>query len=363
VLTSGAKIIIFCSLISPQTSQGFWLDRMKVVFEKTKPYMTKKSDYLIQMPYYGQVGQECWAECTTMLIKGYMGAQPGEAVSKALNFVKVNDSDFGINLIAFESSLLYYISAQTDGKEVIWRGFSSSQHMKWEILRLIESGRPVMLRLGGHVVLIIGYQNGGKNLIIHDPQNISPPDETSGTMYTIRPWSWFEDHISLYRQANQLLWVNEPLTSAKTLQTIQCSGGNEEHCGNPYGEVNFIYLNPLITNPDKKEVSIAKLQFKPSSVFGYTWENVGLGVSAEPVQGKADVLKLQLPIWNASFENKSLTVKTQINQGATKIYSNETAVSIGKASYNAKAESEYKIYIPLEEIRNVSLGDAQGTQK
>ena len=358
-LTLGASINRLLSLFSTQNSQGI-IDRLSVVFEKTESYIPKKSEYLIQMPYYGQVGEACWVACTNMLIHGYMGAQAGEPVSKTLNYIKVDEDNFGIGVSGFTNTLPNYISIQTNGKKVTWRGFSFSQHMQWEILRQLDAGHPIIMRYLAskhpHTVLIIGYKNKGADidLIIHDPQNVVP-DSENGTMYTVEPWSWVERHISLYRKACQLLWIDESLSSAKTLQTIECSGGDEAG-GNPYGSISFNTVNVR----NNREVLLATLKFRPSVASGYTWENAGKVV--EVISGQASKLKMQLPVWNASFEDKKLSVTVQINTGATKLYSNDKSISVGTASYNSEAKKTYTIDIPLEEVRNVSLGDAKGIQ-
>jgi hypothetical protein len=296
-----------------------------------------------------------------MLIRGYSGPGAGEPFGSILSYMKVDDNDYGVGLLNFTELLPSYIHVHTNGKNVIWRGFTSFQHIQWEILRQIEAGRhPILFKYYGHVVLIIGFRNYGRELIIHDPQNINPPNETNGTMYTIRSENWLKDRMSFTR-ANQIMWVPEALTTPKTLQTIECAGGDESG-GNPYGEILFYNINPKITDKDRQKVPIATLRLKPSISFGYRWENKGESVDVIPSETIG--LKMKLPIWNASFEDKNLTVKTQINADVTnKVFYNEKNISVKGASYNSEARSTYEIDIPLEDVRNVAYGDAQGKQK
>jgi len=348
------------SFTSPTKPQGI-IDRFRILFEKTESYVPKNSECLIQMPYYGQIGNGCWATSTTMLIRGYSGSQGGEPFSSILSYMKVDDSDYGVGLLSFTELLPGYIRTHTNGKNVTWRGFTSFQHIQWEILRQIEAGRhPILFKYYGHVVLIIGFRNYGRELIIHDPQNINPPNETNGTMYTIRSENWLKERMSFTR-ANQIMWISEPLTTPKTLQTIECAGGDESG-GNPYGEILFYNINPKITDKDRQKVPVATLRLKPSISFGYRWENKGESIDVIP--SDAIGLKMKLPIWNASFEDKNLIVKTQINADVTnKLFYNEKTISVKRASYNSEARGTYEIEIPLEDVRNVAYGDKQGKQK
>ena len=337
-------------------------ERFKIFFEKTEEHTATKKDLLIPMPYYGQVGKGCWAAAASMLLRGYMGPLPHETMSKLMNYIKVSDKDFGINITQFTESLTRYLYVYTDGKAVAWKGFTDADHMKWEILRQLDLGRPVLLRYlksgTNHVVLVIGYKDGGNSIIIHDPQDITPNGE-NGTMYTVMPWSWVEKHLfKPLLWAGQLIWVEAPVSSAKSLQTIECSGQDESK-GNPFGYVTFYVTNPRISTDSN--VTIATLQFKPSSTSGYIWQRAGDEVSN--VSSQATKLSLKLPVWNAAFEDKTLTVETHISQGATKIYSNEKNISIGKASYNTVNEVIYILDIPLEQVRNFSIADASGNQK
>jgi hypothetical protein len=348
------------SFTSPKKTQGI-IERFKILFEVTHPYLPQNEEFLIQMPYYGQIGNGCWTTSTIMLIRGYSGPQAGEPFGSILSYMKVDDNDYGVGLLNFTELLPSYIHLHTNGKNVIWRGFTSFQHIQWEILRQIEAGRhPILFKYFGHVVLIIGFRNYGRELIIHDPQNINPPNETNGTMYTIKSENWLKDRMSFTR-ANQIMWVPEALTTSKTLQTIECAGGDESG-GNPYGEILFYNINPKITDKDRQKVPIATLRLKPSISFGYRWVNKDESVDVIPSETIG--LKMKLPIWNASFEDKNLTVKTQINADVTnKVFYNEKNIFVKRTSYNSEARSTYEIDIPLEDVRNVAYGDAQGKQK
>jgi len=77
--------------------------------------------------------------------------------------------------------------------------------------------------------------------VIHDPKDVTP-DDVGGTMYTVEPWSWVERRLNqlyLKSQVNQILWIDEPMGSPNTLQTLEATGGDESY-GNAYGEIKFI---------------------------------------------------------------------------------------------------------------------------
>jgi len=62
------------------------------------------------------MGQSCWAASTNMINRAYMGAPLiGEPLSKAMKFAHVSNTDFGIGLIGFTSSLPSYIRLKTNG--------------------------------------------------------------------------------------------------------------------------------------------------------------------------------------------------------------------------------------------------------
>lgn len=247
--------------IASAVSQSSWLpitvvraddntaqNKVKVVVQTTNKYNLSKDEVLMKMPYYEQVGLSCWVAATQMLIHGYVGGEvvgTAEPFAHTLAFIRVPDDDFGIDIGSFMLILPRYIQKET-GKPVKWKSFISNEHLKWELLRQLDAGHPVILRyfarISFHAVLVVGYKDGGETLIIHDPKN--QPDDNENidhAMYSDITWEWLNerlDQVSLKRQLAPIIWIDEPMTSPKTLQTIQAPG-TDEKLGSSEGELDF----------------------------------------------------------------------------------------------------------------------------
>jgi len=366
VLTVGTNRTYLSNLTSLQGLSGMF-SKVKVVFQWTKKYTPSRAEYIINMPYYGQAGNNCWAASTNMLIRGYVGPSVvGEPLSRAMRYLGVDDEDFGIGLFGFTQNLPAYVSSETGGKQVEWKSFSDNNHIKWEILRQLDAGHPLLLRYYGekgfHCVLVIGYKDNGETFVIHDPKDVTP-DDVGGTMYTVEPWSWVERRLNqlyLKSQVNQILWIDEPMGSPNTLQTLEATGGDESY-GNAYGEIKFIVVNPR----ENREVPVAQLQFKPSSPEGYVWTSRGEAIDVIP--SKSEKLRLDFPIWNASFESKNLTVIKRIvahsGSSSKEVYYDAKDITVKPASYNTSNTTKYKIDIALEDIRDPAQANMKGEQE
>jgi len=338
---------------------------VKVVVQTTNKYNLTRDEVFIKMPYYEQIGQSCWAAATEMLIHGYVGGEvvgTAEPFSHTLAFIKVNDDDFGIDIGDYMLVLPSYIQKET-GKNVKWKSFIVNDHLKWELLRQLDAGHPVILRYFArtsfHAVLVVGYKDGGETLIIHDPKN-QPGDPTNidHAMYSDITWTWLNerlDQVSLKRQLAPIIWIDEPLTSPKTLQTVQVPA-TDETLGSAEGELAFYETNKL----SGRKARVTFLHLIPSKRSGYEW------VQNDVAPNSADSLGITLPAWNADFTPAKVTVIARVvahgDYGSKEVYYKAQDVTLPEAKLDSSNTKHVKLDIPLSEVRSTTLANAQGRE-
>jgi len=368
--------------IASTVSQSGWLpitviraddntaqNKVKVVVQTTNKYNLSKDEVLMKMPYYEQVGQSCWVAATEMLIHGYVGGEvvgTAEPFAHTLAFIRVPDDDFGIDIGSFMLILPRYIQKET-GKPVKWKSFISNEHLKWELLRQLDAGHPVILRYYArtsfHAVLVVGYKDGGETLIIHDPKNQPNDSENMDhAMYSDITWQWLNerlDQVSLKRQLAPIIWIDEPMTSPKTLQTIHAPGADEK-LGSAEGEFAFYWTN----KDTKHKARMAFLHFRPSTPSGYEWVMKDKPIDVVP--SSVDSIGIDLPAWNGDFSPAKVTLITRVvahgDFGAKEVYYKTQDVTLPAAQLDSSNTKHVKVDIPLSEVRSATLADAQGRE-
>lgn len=344
-------------------------NNVKVVVQTTNKYNLTRDEVLIKMPYYEQIGQSCWAAATEMLIHGYVGGEvvgTAEPFSHTLAFIKVNNDDFGIDPGSFMILLPKYIQKET-GKNVKWKSFIVNNNLKWELLRQLDAGHPVILRYFArtsfHAVLVVGYKDGGETFIIQDPKN--QPGDTTGidhAMYSDITWTWLNerlDQVIFKGQVTPIIWIDEPMTSPKTLQTIQVPA-TDEIFGSAEGEFAFYETNKI----NGRKTKIAFLHLIPSKPTGYEWVQSNKEIDVIP--NSAEGISITLPAWNADFTPAKVTLITRIvahgDYGAKEVYYKTQDVTLPEAKLDSSNTKHIKLDIPLSEIRSATLADAQGRE-
>ncbi|MFA4837540.1 MAG: IPT/TIG domain-containing protein [Dehalococcoidia bacterium] len=341
------------------------MERIRILFIPEKAYVPKDSEHIISMPYYQQAGGSCWAADTLMLMRGYGSAEPRDILGKVLHggggwasaLSGTSDTDFGLTVLGLQSTLLPYIANKLNA-DAEWHGYLEMQHLRWRLLRELDSGHPLILKLTGlgHYVLVIGYRNSGNEFVLHDSKSTSPPDNLDGGMYCIRPFSWIKEQKGSFTNAVQVLWVNNKLSSGNTLQTIGCPGADESGASS-YGECYFYSRNPR----NQRIVPMATLQFLPSRYSGYQWQNVDEEIKVIP--SEAENFLLKFPLWNADRRGATATIEINIYTGTEKVFSWSDNVSLPSASDNTTTSVNVEKDIPLGDIRRVDLSTREGTQK
>jgi hypothetical protein len=368
---------------SPQSTQNSWLripavfayaatvpEKVQVIVQFTNPFKPSNKEILIPMPYYEQMGQGCWAAATYMLIHGYASPEwiSGiEPMTDVMHYIGVRDDDFGIDPLRFMLELPGYIKSKAD-LPAKWKAFMNNEHLRWELMRQLNTGHPVILRYWAiesfHAVLVIGYQDNGETFIIHDPKNMMPENENSldRTMYSTVSWKWLDNRLNqtyLKTQVNPIIWIDQPIFKSPNLQTIMASGA-EESGGSSEGQIGFFKTNPI-----SNRLALAyHMQIKPSSRVGYTWET-GEG-KEEVISSDVDLWGLTLPMWNTDSSSVNVTAMVKVfthgESGSKEMYTEMKDVSLNAASMNKPNDKQVNFKIPMAEIRDVSLADSKGIE-
>ena len=166
-----------------------YLDELSVYVGWVPYYTAKSSEKIIRTPYYAQIGGSCAVTSAQMLLKK---SDYDAELFNVLKDVKASDANFGLDAYQYANDLKDYLSAKT-GYPVIHIVYFGIPHLKWRVLEELDKGHPVILNLGEHAVLVVGYTDNGDSLIIHDPQDVSTVNDENGTMYTVRSWDWIKN--------------------------------------------------------------------------------------------------------------------------------------------------------------------------
>ncbi len=324
------------------------------------PYYTPKSDEkIIRMPYYEQIGGSCASTSAQMLIK-YSGSD--SELFDILKELKTKDNDFGLNQELYANNLRDYLS-QKIGFTVNHIPYFGIAHLKWRILSELDKGHPIILNWGKHAVLVLGYTNKGSEIIIHDPQNISPANNDNGTMYTVRSWDWIRGRHQVATEKYYILYPEGSFSSSNALSLV-CPGNDETNAMSA-GEIAF-----YITHPNtKKLTSFYQLQIKPSEQKdGYIWLNMQTKEKVDSIPQDAETLKLKLNSYNGSNYSRNIEIQTAIEEEkdgnpGKKISSHNQKFSIIEARLNNSSNVQYSYEYKVEDLKDYSISDKDGKQK
>ena len=349
-------------LLSNDTAQTHaigqsYLDKLSVYVGWVPYYTAKSSEKIIRTPYYSQIGNSCATTCAQMLLKK---SDYDAELFSVLKNVQASDTDFGLDADQYAYTLKDYLSSKT-GYPVIHIPYFGIPHLKWRVLEELDKGHPVILNLGVHVILIVGYTDNGNSLIVHDPQDVSPANNENGTMYTVRSWDWIKSRHEFKTEKYLILYADGSFATGTNV-TVECPG-KSENGGMQGGDLSFYALNA-----SNKLFAKYGLQIKPSATDGYIWTNASKD-KVNYIGTDAETLSLSIPIFNASDRDRTAEVKVAIEEdngsgapGKT-IASYEQKYSMGAAKLNTASKAIYEHDFKMEDIRNLNLSDSNGKQK
>jgi len=323
-------------------------------------YTSKSSEKIIRMPYYEQIGGSCASTCAQMLIK-YSGRDI--ELFDILKKIKPSDIDFGLSQEKYSNDLREFLSENL-GYTVNHIPYFGIPHLKWRVLSELDKGHPVILNWGKHVVLVLGYTKNGEEIIIHDPQNISPASAENGTMYTLRSWDWIKERHKYATEKYLILYPEGSFASSPAL-SLMCPSADEINAMTA-GELSFYIIHPNT----KQLTSLYQLQIKPSNeIDGYIWSNKNTKNKLDFIPNDAETLKLILHSYNGSTYSKNIEIKIAIEEDkgevapGKQITTHSQKYSIGEAKLNTNTKVTYQHEFKLEDMRDLTLSDKNGRQK
>ncbi|MCX8095741.1 MAG: IPT/TIG domain-containing protein, partial [Caldisericia bacterium] len=324
----------------------------------TPYYSTKSNEKIIRMPYYEQIGGSCVSTSAQMLLK-YSGVDI--ELFEILKEIKSSDTDFGLSESLFANNLREFISKEI-GFTVNNIPYFGIAHLKWRTLSELDKGHPVILSWGKHAVVVLGYTNNGSEIIIHDPQNISPATNDNGTMYTVRSWDWIRERHKVATEKYLILYPEGTFASSHAL-SLMCPGNDEQNAMSA-GEIAFYVTNPSTL----KLISFYQLQIKPSNEKdGYVWINNNTKKQIEYISQDAEILKLKLNAYNGSNNKRDIEIQTAIEEEkdgnpGKKIATNVQKFTINEANLNNASTVRYQFEYKVEDLRDYSISDKDGKQ-
>jgi hypothetical protein len=341
---------------------------IRAYFTVEHAYQPAQDEYLLAMPYYEQVGGSCWATDGIMIWRAMQRGVPNPQLEGPLKFAAVPDDDFGGGYLPDPLRPFYVVTRDLPRylTSVIpanaeWRGYDSMTHLRWRLLRVLDAGHPLIVRMPGHTVLVIGYRQRGSEFILHDSQGLYPASSKRGGMYNVRPYSWWQQmQGSLNLVAFQAVWVDGPIVprAERTLQTLGLPGADETG-GSALGLLRFTGANPQTGT----ETTAAQMQFRPSATLGYRWiDGSSNELPAIPVTARE--LHLIAPVWNADSNAVTRDVRLQVYAGSTRLGDEYNTVVLPRVAVDSDADKRaalVEVRIPMDELRQPAFGDVNGT--
>ncbi|MBS4000623.1 MAG: hypothetical protein KGZ71_09085 [Desulfobulbaceae bacterium] len=262
---------------------------------------------IIEMPFYEQPGNSCWATCAAMIGRAYAPVNDREKEIRIIDFVKKlghSSLDDGIGLWDFSRNLPSSLKSIT-GVEFEASSFVSKTNLLREIRNKLDQNIPVLLNLrypgvGAHVVLVVGYEvdlvSAAKisvKLIYHNPQN-----QANDGFYKKADYDWLvKDKYAT--EAFQILYADQAVPTTKALYTLGMP------LKNYFGELSFIV--PIKRQSDGRIIDWhVQMQYDNSVSQSYVWIYDYGNVKVEVIPDSADKIKLSLPVYNATKTSKSL---------------------------------------------------------
>lgn len=337
------------------------LDPFRFMLLMETSYTPQRTERVIRMPFYDQIGGSCWAANAKILLRALKPQPFSDSIGDVLKEVGVGDTDFGGDLTDFTNKLPPFLNNKT-GVKAHMRGFLDMTHLKWRILRELDNNHPLIMRHNslGHAFLIVGYQDNGETLILHDTKGKYPANPTEGGMYCPRSYTWLTG-LAAASDVEHILWLDTPITAPATLQTLglpstaEVGGLDTEDTAAP----RVAFEKPGVKAP----VSQGRLHFKPSAPDAYEWYADGMPPGAvETISMDAVELVCALPVYNAAATAARVQVKVDVSCEGDVLATREGAVldmpGVSAASDAGKAPTVVTLTIPMTELRKPALAKA-----
>jgi hypothetical protein len=255
---------------------------------------------LLEVPYYEQDGDNCWAAAWLMLLRSYAPSLQSNAIYELLHLRNV-DKNAGLSWRDMRG--LAPVTAGLIGHNVHELRWTNFDNFVAYVMQNVDAGRPVLANLITHQVLFVGYEieNPGLHqtvtLIAHDPQQSG-----TQTAYMRQPPSYFEStyfDLAWY----QLRFLNQFATIAPDAPAPTGSGLTIHL---PDGT-----LSKGLTFLGRTDDGGTLRSDWQAVVWDHT-EPTGLRLDALP--DSLDAIKLQrVPVWNASGTPQDVTVTSTIS--------------------------------------------------
>ncbi|MEA2028852.1 MAG: C39 family peptidase, partial [Campylobacterota bacterium] len=340
----------------------------KIIVMRTKAALSSSgTSALIEMPYYEQPGNTCWATAGKMMTHGLpiaSKAHTEEVSIRALMGVLQIGIDDGFNSF-YKGASLAKVLGLNYGNYFRWSSISN------KLIEELDSGHPVIYsgtfasvdnptKKITHAVLIVGYENNSNGelvFIMHDPRN-------QGTVSMYRKVSWKDMQLDSFTQAITLFWSTTKASSSNSKFTLGLPTN---------GQFGRFYFEGKKT--DKFKPVRYFLQFTPSVSKGYLWSDSETLPYPETVfRENVSELIMKFPIINSSSSSGSAFVSIEVyekSNSSNKVRASQTlsvashgqedvdiTVNLESLVKNLGAEvSECAVSIKLSENGTVSTWD------
>lgn len=133
-----------------------------------------RTSRLMEMPYYEQDGDNCWAAAWMSLVKGYKTEHNLDAIYRVLNNLNISKT---AGLSWWNLSMLDGPTKSVTGITPEIKNWVSFDNMIAYVIGKLDSGYPVMVQMPSHQIMMVGYDitttgtTTKTYLIAHDPAN------------------------------------------------------------------------------------------------------------------------------------------------------------------------------------------------
>lgn len=243
---------------------------------------------VIDMPFYAQDHQTCWAASIHMMTRAYK-ADASSIVPDYLKYAGYPPTT-GPGSFMYRvkvPSLLNIYAASGAVGSIYWRGTSAFNNL----VKQINEGRPVLIGRSGHSVMVIGYKKttslygpAAYQFLVHDPADPNWSNQW-------KDWTWVIDQSFSWTTFAEV-WIPSAPLENRPLQTVglPLSGAN--------GVIRFTHR----TNDGDIDYD-ATLSIDQNEPKWYGWKRTVS--SLKEIPGKADTLFMKLPLWNADRSNSA----------------------------------------------------------
>lgn len=256
-------------------------------------YSYSKASYVMDIPYYEQDGENCWATVWLMFLKSYRPQTTEESIYKLLSLAKVEKND---GLLWFQEGTVAGLTKSVFGIDVEKNWWLSYNNFVDFVVKSVDEGRPVYVHMGKHQGLFLGYEIedlGGPNetvsLVYHDPQN-QPPQVAYRKVTAAQLKSEFWQYVAPF-----ITLTGPPLSQAPSLQTIHLPDGTGGYGG--FHGVAFGKARPGSVSG----AILDKATWDHTASSGYRIQN------NEVPRDFTDIILGDIPVWNMD-RNRSVAV-------------------------------------------------------